>query len=116
MAEKKCVPCLRDLDVFIRQSKYLEVYIDKKDKAMARIHGMYVDGAVGAAEANECFPKELTDYIKSHVREMRESIEKEDWSDARWRLNVAEDLFTERGLSWIIDHCEKETRRGFKGK
>ena len=106
---KKCVPCLRDLSAFINQSGYLEVYLSKKDKEMASYHGLMVEGTIRGAETNECFPKDLMDTVIGHTREMRVSIKKEDWADAEWRLKTIKRLLTEPGLSWIIDHCEKET-------
>jgi len=105
---QKCIPCLMTLEAFISTSRLLQVYINKKDKWASGYHAMFVEGHVDRVAAEECFPKDLTDYLKAHVREMRNAIEKEDWKKAGWRASVIEGIFLESGLPWIIDHCRKE--------
>jgi hypothetical protein len=108
MAERKCVPCLRKFDTLMRSLRLAEASIGDKVKFRADVHLTHADASLSGMKEQECVDPEFLDYMKSHVREARRDVDKQNWDKAAWRTRVVQGGMLDTAFIYLIEHCAKE--------
>ena len=111
VSERKCVPCLRQLDAILTSLRLARATISERDKFRAHAHLEHAEYNRREMENLECLPKDTLSYLESQLKVASEAVDRKDWSEAEWRVDTAFSLTLEPGLLHIISkYCEEECR------
>jgi len=64
--------------------------------------------SLSGMKEQECVDPEFLDYMKSHVREARRDVDKQNWDKAAWRTRVVQGGMLDTAFIYLIEHCAKE--------